>query len=76
MPFSQVLGFAQETTPSSWQYASNSAEYFDKALQLVNKFHDKGRVQVSIAPHAPYTVSDEQLECKCVSVWICAGVYA
>jgi 5-methylthioadenosine/S-adenosylhomocysteine deaminase len=45
--------------PSAW--ASNAGEYMEKAIALEKAWktqYPSGRVKFSLAPHAPYTVSD------------------
>ncbi len=46
--------------PSVW--ASNSDEYFDKGLQVHDEVRSLSLIQTTLAPHAPYTVSDQPLE--------------
>jgi len=43
------------------KYASDPADYLKKGLKLLEEYHDHDLVQIAIAPHAPYTVSDDQL---------------
>jgi 5-methylthioadenosine/S-adenosylhomocysteine deaminase len=45
--------------PTTW--ASTPEEYMSKGLALVRGWKDHGLVNMSLAPHAPYTVTDEQL---------------
>lgn len=50
------------------QWASDPSEYLKKGLALVNEWKDHGLINISIAPHAPYTVTDEQIaEIKAVA---------
>lgn len=46
--------------PSAW--ASTTEEYFDKGLAVHDETRSLSRVYTSLAPHAPYTVSDGPLE--------------
>lgn len=43
-------------------YASSANEYFQKGLDARDQWHGHRRISFSIAPHAPYTVSDESFE--------------
>ena len=45
--------------PSVW--ASSADEYFDRGLEVHDAVRSLSRVKTTIAPHAPYTVSDEPL---------------
>ena len=45
--------------PSAW--ASSIDEYFDRGLEVHDSVRSLSRVNTTIAPHAPYTVSDEPL---------------
>jgi 5-methylthioadenosine/S-adenosylhomocysteine deaminase len=42
-------------------YASGVDEYISKGLDLHDRYKDESLVSTSMAPHAPYTVSDEPL---------------
>lgn len=46
--------------PSSW--ASNADQYFEKGMQVHDEVRSLSRVNSTMAPHAPYTVSDGPLE--------------
>jgi 5-methylthioadenosine/S-adenosylhomocysteine deaminase len=46
--------------PTNW--ASNAAEYMDKALQVHADFSHHDLIKIGFGPHAPYTVSDASLE--------------
>ncbi len=46
--------------PSVW--ATNSEEYFNKGLSVHDEVRSLSRVNTTMAPHAPYTVSDGPLE--------------
>ena len=46
--------------PTAW--AENSDEYFDKGMQVHDEVRALSRVNTTMAPHAPYTVSDVPLE--------------
>jgi 5-methylthioadenosine/S-adenosylhomocysteine deaminase len=39
-------------------YATGPEQYFAKAQQLIERYQGHGLISVSLAPHAPYTVSD------------------
>lgn len=43
-------------------YANGVEEYLDKGLATHDKFKDLSLITMSLAPHAPYTVSDEPLK--------------
>jgi 5-methylthioadenosine/S-adenosylhomocysteine deaminase len=46
--------------PSGW--AANADEYFQKGLSVHDEVRSLSRVKATMAPHAPYTVSDGPLE--------------
>ena len=46
--------------PTAW--AENSDEYLDKGMQVHDEVRALSRVNTTMAPHAPYTVSDAPLE--------------
>lgn len=46
--------------PSVW--ASNSDEYFEKGLEVHDACRSLSLINTTLAPHAPYTVSDEPLQ--------------
>ncbi|MBX2849484.1 MAG: TRZ/ATZ family hydrolase [Acidiferrobacterales bacterium] len=46
--------------PSVW--ANSSDEYFEKGLRVHDETRSLSLVQTTLAPHAPYTVSDEPLK--------------
>ncbi|MGD9945514.1 MAG: TRZ/ATZ family hydrolase [Burkholderiaceae bacterium] len=43
------------------RYASSPADYLRKGLELRDQLRGESRVSFALAPHAPYTVSDEPL---------------
>lgn len=43
-------------------YARNSAEYFEKGLALYEKYGAAPLLSLCLAPHAPYSVSDESFK--------------
>ena len=45
--------------PSIW--AADAEEYLRKARELCVRFREHSRLHVAFGPHAPYTVSDDQL---------------
>jgi len=46
--------------PSGW--ANNADEYFEKGMQVHDEVRSLSRINTTMAPHAPYTVSDGPLE--------------
>jgi len=46
--------------PSAW--AANADEYFEKGMQVNDEIRALSLVNATMAPHAPYTVSDAPLE--------------
>jgi 5-methylthioadenosine/S-adenosylhomocysteine deaminase len=46
--------------PSNW--ASDADQYFEKGMQVHDEVRSLSRVNTTMAPHAPYTVSDGPLE--------------
>lgn len=46
--------------PSSWAEDTNA--YFNKGLALHDEYRDHPLISTSLAPHAPYSVSDEPLK--------------
>ncbi len=46
--------------PTVW--AANADEYLDKALTIHKQLKSVDRITTTLAPHAPYTVSDEPLK--------------
>lgn len=55
-----VLGIPVIEFPTP--YASSANEYFQKGLAARDQWQGHRRISFSIAPHAPYTVSDESFE--------------
>ncbi|MBS0570007.1 MAG: TRZ/ATZ family hydrolase [Proteobacteria bacterium] len=55
--FRAVIGLPFIEFPSAW--ASTRDEYFDKNLAVHDEFKGEKLVSAALAPHAPYTVSDE-----------------
>ena len=43
-------------------YASDFTDYFDKGFAFRDNFRDESLITTSLAPHAPYTVSDESFK--------------
>lgn len=43
-------------------YASDAQTYLDKGLRTRDEFKDESRLTFTLAPHAPYTVSDKTFE--------------
>jgi 5-methylthioadenosine/S-adenosylhomocysteine deaminase len=52
-----VVGLPVLEFPTAW--AGNAAHYLDRAEQVFNEFSAESRLRFALAPHAPYTVSDE-----------------
>jgi len=46
--------------PTVW--AQSADEYMDKGMAVYDRYRHDSRIQLSFAPHAPYTVSDAPLE--------------
>ncbi|TXK65823.1 TRZ/ATZ family hydrolase [Alkalisalibacterium limincola] len=57
MGFRAVVGLPLIEFPTAW--AKSQDEYFDKALEVHDRFRGERLVTTAFAPHAPYTVSDE-----------------
>jgi 5-methylthioadenosine/S-adenosylhomocysteine deaminase len=55
--FRAVVGLPFVEFPSAW--AKSRDEYFDKNLAVHDEFKGEKLVSTTLAPHAPYTVSDE-----------------
>jgi 5-methylthioadenosine/S-adenosylhomocysteine deaminase len=58
--FRAMVGLPIIEFPSAW--AGNAAEYFDKGLEVRDQYRRDPLVSFSLAPHAPYTVSDSSFE--------------
>jgi 5-methylthioadenosine/S-adenosylhomocysteine deaminase len=43
-------------------YATDFSDYFDKGFAFRDSFRDESLITTSLAPHAPYTVSDESFK--------------
>ncbi len=55
--FRASVGLPVVEFPSAW--AGTRDEYFDKGLAVHDEFKGESLVSITLAPHAPYTVSDE-----------------
>jgi len=55
-----VVGMIVIDFPSAW--AENSDTYFQKGLSLADQYRDHPLISTVFAPHAPYTVNDENLK--------------
>ncbi|HVV97385.1 MAG TPA: TRZ/ATZ family hydrolase [Rhodanobacteraceae bacterium] len=55
--FRAMVGIPIIEFPSAW--AKSRDEYFDKGLAVHDEFRGERLIGTSLAPHAPYTVSDE-----------------
>lgn len=55
-----MIGLPLLDQPSRW--ASNFEEYLSKGLGVVREFEGQPLISFSLAPHAPYSVSDAGLE--------------
>jgi 5-methylthioadenosine/S-adenosylhomocysteine deaminase len=60
MGFRAVVGLPVIQFPTAW--AASQDEYFDKALEVHDRFRGERLVGTAFAPHAPYTVSDASFE--------------
>ena len=58
--FRAVVGLPFIEFPSAW--ASSPDEYFEKNLAVYDSVKSEKLVSASLAPHAPYTVSDESFK--------------
>ena len=58
--FRAMVGLPIIEFPSAW--AGSAAEYFDKGLEVRDQYRRDPLVSFSLAPHAPYTVSDASFE--------------
>jgi 5-methylthioadenosine/S-adenosylhomocysteine deaminase len=58
--FRAMVGLPVIEFPSAW--AATSDEYFDKGLAVHDEFAGEPLLGTSLAPHAPYTVSDESFQ--------------
>jgi 5-methylthioadenosine/S-adenosylhomocysteine deaminase len=58
--FRAMVGLPIIEFPSAW--AGNAGEYFDKGLEVRDQYRRDPLVSFSLAPHAPYTVSDASFE--------------
>lgn len=58
--FRATIGLPIIELPSPW--ASTTAEYFDKALEVFDAWRGHPLIRFAFAPHAPYTVSDASFE--------------
>ncbi len=54
-----TIGMILIEFPTAW--AQNSDEYFEKGLVLHDEYRNHPLINTALAPHAPYTVSDESL---------------
>jgi len=58
--FRAMVGLPIIEFPSAW--AKSRDEYFDKGLAVHDEFRGEPLIGTSLAPHAPYTVSDASFE--------------
>jgi len=58
--FRAMVGLPVIEFPSAW--AATRDEYFDKGLAVHDEFAGEPLLGTSLAPHAPYTVSDESFQ--------------
>jgi len=54
-----TIGLIVLDFPTAW--AANADEYLQKAQTVYDQFQDSPLIQFALAPHAPYTVSDDPL---------------
>jgi len=55
-----TIGLIVIDFPTVW--AANANEYLEKGIALHDKLRHSERINTALAPHAPYTVSDEPLK--------------
>ncbi len=55
-----TIGMILIDFPTAW--AQNSSEYLEKGLLLHDEYRNHPLINTALAPHAPYTVSDEPLQ--------------
>lgn len=55
-----TIGMILIDFPTAW--AQNSDEYLEKGLALHDEYRNHPLINTALAPHAPYTVSDEPLQ--------------
>lgn len=53
------LGITVIEFPTNW--AQTTEEYFAKGLEFYQEYKNHDRIKATLAPHAPYTVSDKSL---------------
>lgn len=53
------IGITIINVPTAW--AKNTEEYFTKGLAFLDKYKNQERLNITLAPHAPYTVADNDL---------------
>ncbi|TAN08081.1 MAG: TRZ/ATZ family hydrolase [Rhodanobacteraceae bacterium] len=58
--FRALVGLPIVEFPSAW--AQTRDEYFDRALEVHDRYRGDALVSTSFAPHAPYTVADAAFE--------------
>ena len=58
--FRALVGLPVIDFPSAW--AKSHAEYFDKACEVHDNYRRDNLVRTAFAPHAPYTVCNENFE--------------
>ncbi len=58
--FRAMVGLPIIEFPGAW--AKSCDEYFDKGLAVHDEFRGEALVSTCLAPHAPYTVSDDSLK--------------
>ena len=52
-----TLGMVVIEFPTAW--AKDTEEYFQRGLEVHDEFRNHPRIDTALAPHAPYTVSDD-----------------
>jgi len=60
MGIRSTIGMIVIDFPSAW--AKDSEEYFSKGIQTKDQCHSLSLVDAAFAPHAPYTVNDDNLK--------------